>query len=128
MNGEIENTVGLINSDTGMINDSTGLINDTNNAKYTAKGRRKHRSRERGPDKKPRTYHASSMNNIAQFKERPEEFVQYLKEEKVLDITGNSGMVKAFLIFGGVMIAIFGGLWLYNRYKNEGNDDIENRY
>ena len=89
---------------------------------------KKPRSRERGPDKKPRAYRANSMSNLTQFNQRPEEFAKYLKEEKGVDITGNSGMVKAFLIFGGVMIAIFGGLWLYNRYKNEENDDIENRY
>ena len=68
------------------------------------------------------------MKNFVQFKERPEEFAKYLKEAKGVDITGNSGMVKTFLIFGVMMIAIFGGLWLYNRYKNEENDDIENRY
>jgi len=85
------------------------------------------RSRERGPDKKPRTYRASSMNNLAQFSQRPEEFTKYLKDEKGINITGNSGIVKIFLIFGGVMITIFGGLWLYNQYKNRKNDDIENR-
>ena len=88
---------------------------------------KKPRSRERGPDKKPRTYRASSMKNFVQFKERPEEFKKYLKEEKGVNIAGNSGIVKASLIFGGVMIAIFGGLWLYNQYKNRKNDDIENR-
>ena len=92
---------------------------------YTEK--KKH-SRERGPDKKPRTYRASSMNNLAQFNQRPEEFTKYLKDEKGVDITGTSGIVKIFLIFGGVMIAIFGGLWLYNHYKNGRNDNIENRY
>ena len=79
---------------------------------------KKPRSRERGPDKKPRTYRANSMRNFVQFKERPEEFAKYLKDEKGVDITGNSGIVKAFLIFCVVMIAIFGGLWLYNHYKN----------
>ena len=68
------------------------------------------------------------MKNFVQFKERPKVFAKYLKEAKGVDITGNSGIVKILLIFGGVMIAIFGGLWLYNRYKNEENDDIENRY
>jgi len=67
------------------------------------------------------------MNNLVQFSQRPEEFTRYLKEEKGVDVTGNSGMVKAFLIFCVAMIAIFGGLWLYNHYKNEENDDIENR-
>ena len=68
------------------------------------------------------------MKNFVQFKERPKVFAKYLKEAKGVDITGNSGIVKILLIFGGVMIAIFGGLWLYNCYKNEENDDIENRY
>ena len=89
---------------------------------------RKPRSRERGPDKKPRTYRANSMNNFVQFQDRPEEFAKYLKDVKGVDITRNSGIVKAFLIFGGVMIAVFGGLWLYNHYKNRNNNSIESRY
>ena len=89
---------------------------------------RKPRSRERGPDKKPRTYRANSMNNFVQFKERPEVFAKYLKDEKGVDITGNFGIIKTFLIFGGVLIAVFGGLWLYNYYKNGKNDGIENKY
>ena len=48
------------------------------------------RSRERGPDKKPRTYRASSMNNLVQFSQRPEEFTKYLKDEKGINITGDS--------------------------------------
>jgi hypothetical protein len=79
---------------------------------------KKPRSRERGPDKKPRTYRANSMRNFVQFRERPEEFAKYLKEEQGVDIAENSGIVKAFLIFCVAMIAIFGGLWLYNHYKN----------
>lgn len=79
---------------------------------------KKPRSRERGPDKKPRTYRANSMKNFVQFKERPEEFAKYLKDVKGVDIAGNSGIVNVFLIFCVVMIAIFGGLWLYNHYKN----------
>lgn len=88
---------------------------------------KKPRSRERGPDKKPRTYRANSMRNFVQFKERPEEFAKYLEEEKGVDITGNSGIVKAFLIFCVAMIAVFGGLWLYNRYKNGNNNSTESR-
>ena len=68
------------------------------------------------------------MKNFVQFKEKPEEFEKYLKDVKGVDVNGNSGIVKAFLIFGGAMIAIFGGLWLYNRYKNGRNDGIENKY
>ena len=89
---------------------------------------KKPRSRERGPDKKPRTYRANSMRNFVQFKERPEEFAKYLEEEKGVDITGNSGIVKAFLIFCVVMIAIFGGCWLYNHYKNGNDNNTESRY
>jgi len=89
---------------------------------------KKPRSRERGPDKKPRTYRANSMRNFVQFKERPEEFAKYLEEEKGVDITGNSGIVKVFLIFCVAMIAVFGGLWLYNRYKNGNDNNTENRY
>jgi len=89
---------------------------------------KKPRSRERGPDKKPRTYRANSMNNFVQFKDRPEEFAKYLKDVKGVDITGNSGIVRTFLIFGGAMIAVFGGLWLYNRYRNGTDDNIENKY
>ena len=98
---------------------------DDSEIDYTEK---KPRSRERGPDKKPRTYRANSMNNFVQFKDRPEEFKKYLKEVKGVDIDGNSNLVKTFLIFGGVMIAVFGGLWLYNRYKNGTDDNIENKY
>ncbi|MDH3313353.1 MAG: hypothetical protein OEM28_09455 [Nitrosopumilus sp.] len=88
---------------------------------------RKPRRRERGPDKKPRTYRANSMNNFVQFKDRPEEFEKYLKDVKGVDITGNSGIVKAFLIFCVAMIAVFGGLWLYNHYKKVNDDSTENR-
>lgn len=83
---------------------------------------------ERGPDKKPRTYRANSMGNLVQFKQRPEEFVQYLKDEKGVDVTGNSSILKTFLIFGGTIVAIFGGFLLYNHYKNRKNDDIEKEY
>ena len=67
------------------------------------------------------------MKNFVQFKERPKEFTKYLKDEKGVDITGNSGIVKIFLISCVAMIAVFGGLWLYNQYKNRKNDGIENR-
>jgi len=42
------------------------------------------------------------MNNLTQFNQRPEEFAKYLKDKKGVNITGNSGIVKTFLIFGGV--------------------------
>ncbi|MDH3780080.1 MAG: hypothetical protein OES15_04390 [Nitrosopumilus sp.] len=89
---------------------------------------KKPRSRERGPDKKPRTYRASSMKNFVQFKERPEEFKKYLKDVKGVNIAGNSGIVKAVVIFCVVMIAIFGGLWLYNHYKKRNDNSTENRH
>ena len=68
------------------------------------------------------------MNNFVQFRERPEVFAKYLKDEKGIDITGNSGIVKTILIFGGLMFAIFGGWWLYNHYKSEKDHSIENQY
>jgi len=68
------------------------------------------------------------MKNFVQFNDIPEEFKKYLKDVKGVDITGNTGIVKAFLIFGGAMIAIFGGLWLYNHYKNGNDNSIENRH
>lgn len=89
---------------------------------------RKKRSRERGPDKKPRTYKANSMSNLAQFNQRPEEFAQYLNDEKGVDITGNSGMWKIFLVIGGGIIAGLGGLWIYNRYKKRKDNPLENKY
>jgi len=88
---------------------------------------RKPRSRERGPDKKSRTYWTNSMSNLNQFNQRPEEFTKYLKEVKGVDVTGNSSIVKAILIFSGLMFAIFGGWWLYNHYKNE-KDNVDNQY
>ena len=90
--------------------------------------RKKPRSRERGPDKKPRTYRVNSMKNFVQFRERPEEFKKCLNEGKGVSIAENSGIVKAFLIFCVAMIAIFGGLWLYNRYKNRNDNNIEGEY
>ena len=86
---------------------------------------RKPCSRERGPDKNPRTYRANSMKNFVQFKERPDEFAQYLKDVKGVDITGNSSIVKSILILSGLMFAIFGWLWLYNHYKKE-KDIVDN--
>ena len=89
---------------------------------------RRPRSRERGPDKKPRTYKAASMNNLIQFSQRPEEFARYLKEEKGVDITGNSGFGKALLILVIVLGAMFGGAWLYKHYKNNKEHTVESRY
>ena len=88
---------------------------------------KKPRSRERRPDKKPRTYRANSMKNFVQFRERPEEFAKYLKDVKGVDIVGNSGIVKIILILGGLGFAGLGGWWLYNHYKNQ-KDRVENKY
>ena len=103
------------------------MTTETNDTKYTTNGRRK-RSRERGKDNKPRNFPLHTMKNFVQFKERPEEFAKYLNEKKGVNITGNSGIVKAFLIFCVAMIAIFGGCWLYNHYKNGNDNNTENRY
>ena len=89
---------------------------------------RKPRSRERGSDKKPRTYRANSMNNFVQFRERPEVFAKYLKDEKGVDITGNFDIVKMMLVFAGLVFAGLGGWWLYNHYKNEKDNILEDKY
>ncbi len=89
---------------------------------------RKPRSKERGPDKKPRTYRANSMNNFVQFRERPEVFATYLKDVKGVDVTGNSGITRMLLILGGIGLAGLGSWWLYNHYKNGKNDNIENKH
>jgi hypothetical protein len=89
---------------------------------------RKPRNRERGPDKKPRTYRANSMSNFVQFKDRPEEFATYLKDVKGVDVTGNSGIIRMLLILGGIGLAGLGSWWLYNHYKNGKNDNIENKH
>ena len=109
----------------GEENNVVEISSESHDDSETLVTERKSRSRERGPDKKPRTYRANSMNNFVQFRERPEEFAKYLKDVKGVDITGNSGIVKAFLIFGVAIIAIFGGLWLYNHYKK---DNIKNGF
>ena len=92
----------------------------------TTHSERKPRSRERGPDKKPRTYRAASMNNLTQFNQRPEEFAKYLKDEKGVNITGNSGIGKVLLIVVIGVFAVLGGTWLYNHYKNRKDDSVEN--
>jgi len=109
----------------GEENNDVEISSESYDDSETEYSERKPRSRERGPDKKPRTYRANSMRNFVQFRERPEEFEKYLKDVKGVDVIGNSGIAKTFLIFGVAIIAVFGGLWLYNHYK-KGN--IKNRY
>ena len=64
---------------------------------------RRPRSRERGPDKKPRTYRVNSMKNLSQFNNRPQGFETYLKDEKGIDITGKTNTAKI----------VFGDYWNY---------------
>jgi len=73
---------------------------------------RKKRSKERGPDKKPRTYRANSMSNLAQFNQRPEEFVQYLKDEKGVNIGGNVNAVHVAVLLILALVAITSPLWI----------------
>ena len=109
-------------------NDVVEITTESYKDTETISTERKPRSRERGPDRKPRTYRANSMNNFVQFKDRPEEFAKYLKDVKGVDITGNSSTVKSILILSGLMFAIFGGWWLYNHYKNGKDNRTENPY
>ena len=84
---------------------------------------RKPRSRERGPDKNPRAYHVNSMRNLAQFNDKPQEFVQYLKDEKGIDIVSYSKLTKKIWIITGFIIVMVVGLYLYDWYKNKKTDD-----
>ena len=103
-------------------NDDVEIVAESYGKSENILSGKKSRSRERGPDKKPRTYKVNSMGNLVQFSQRPEEFAKYLKEEKGVDIAGNSGIVKAILILGLLGCVGLGGWWWYNRYKN-GNDN-----
>jgi len=72
------------------------------------------------PDKKPRTYRASSMNNLAQFNQRPEEFTKYLKDEKGIGIGSNVNAVYVAVIVVIALVAITSPLCiekLVNWYK-----------
>ena len=79
---------------------------------------RKPRSRERGPDKKPRTYRANSMRNLEQFSERPQEFETYLKDEKGIDISGKTSTAKIVLIVIGIVLAGLCVLYFYDKHRN----------
>jgi len=109
-------------------NHDVGTASESYKDSETYYTERKSRSRERGPDKKPRTYRANSMRNLDQWSQRPEKFAQYLKDEKGVDVTGNSGMWKIFLVIGASIIAVLGGICLYNRYKNGTDNILENKY
>ncbi|MDH3204923.1 MAG: hypothetical protein OEL81_09645 [Nitrosopumilus sp.] len=102
--------------------DNVGEIEDTIEDAQTFHRERKPRSRERGPDKKPRTYHVNSMKNLGQFSDRPQEFETYLKDEKGIDISGKTSTAKIALIIVGVMLAGLGILYLYDRYRNRQDD------
>ena len=103
--------------------DNAGEIDVTVEDSQTFHRERKPRSRERGPDKKPRTYHVNSMKNLGQFSDRPQEFETYLKKEKGIDISGKTNTAKIALIIFGVMLAGLGMLYLYDRHKNRQDDD-----
>ena len=77
-----------------------------------------------GPGKKPSTYRASSMNNLAQFNHRPEEFTKHLKDEKGMGIGSNVNAVYVAVIVVIALVAIISPPYiekLENRYnkKNE---------
>ena len=76
--GDFDNIVGCACID----NPASESFDDSENIS-TGK---KPRSRERGPDKKPRTYRANSMKNFEQFKERPESLqnISRMRKESTL--------------------------------------------
>ena len=95
-------------------------VSENNEGIETSQKERKPRSRERGQDRKPRTIRANSMRNLNQFSDKPEEFSTYLKDEKGIDITGNTNATtKIVLIVIGIMLAGLGVLYFYDRYKNK---------
>ena len=139
MTGKIEDIPGLINQETGMINDNTGLIEnstglieentglitETNDAEYTASGRRK-RSRERGKDSKPRNYPLHTMKNLPQFKNKSHEEVrQYILEKKGVDIGGNINAWHVVIVIFIMLAAVTSPLWIeklvrwYNKRKEK---------
>jgi len=88
---------------------------------------KKPRSRERGPDKKPRTYRANSMSNLTQFNQRPEEFAKYLKDEKGVDIGSdfNWNNTIVWILIG--LVVVVGGIgivkwWQQRQMKKQ---DVE---
>ena len=98
------------------------LEEDTENYK-TSHNERRPRSKERGPDKKPRTYRASSMRNLNQFSKRPVEFETYLKDQKGVCLSEKKyNITKLIPIIVGIGLIIFGMLYFYDR-KNRQNDE-----
>jgi len=80
---------------------------------------RKPSSRERGPDKKPRTYQVNNMRNLNQFSDMPQGFEKYLKDEKGVDIIGKTSTAKIVLVVIGIMLAGLGILYFYDKHKNK---------
>ena len=139
--GLIDDSAGLINQDTGMINDNTGkienntgkidgnvgLIADNDSTEYTANGRRK-RSRERGPDLKPRDFPLHTLKNLPQFRDKSHEEVrQYILEKKGVDIGSNVNAIHIAIIVIVALVAITSPLWIeklanwYNKRKEKGD-------
>ena len=115
--GLITDDTGLIESSTGLIDDDTGLMTETNDAEYTASGRKK-RSRERGKDSKPRNFPLHTMKNLPQCKNKShEEIRQYILEKKGIDIGSNSnfGSIMLWVLIGLAIVA--GGIGIWKIYK-----------
>ncbi len=76
--GLIDDTAGMKNGDAEMMGDDTGM-KDENSGMITGKKtrinekspKRKKRSRERGPDTKPRKYNRITLRNLKQFQNIP---------------------------------------------------------
>ena len=110
-----------MSSDEGYIDEAETL--ESSEDTETSFKERKPRSKERGPDRKPRTYQVNSMRNLSQFNNKPQEFETYLKDEKGIDITGKTSTAKIVFVVVGVMLAGLGLLYLYDRYRNRQDNE-----
>jgi len=58
---------GMIENDAGMIDDGAGMINMNREGISETIPKRRKRSRERGPDRKPRKYNSITLRNLKQY-------------------------------------------------------------
>jgi len=94
---------------------------------------RKPRNKERGPDRKPRDYPHHTMKNLRQFQNVPHDnFKSYMQENKGVDVGGKrfnwDGLAVAIWIVCAISAGGYGLWWLYNHYKNEKDNNTENRF
>jgi len=93
---------------TGMMEDNAGMININREEISETTPKRRKRSRERGPDKKPRNYNLITLRNLKQFRNIP------------LEKPNNSNLW--FWIIIGIVIAVIAiilGWKIYEWWKEK---------